>query len=399
MGRGGHRHGAAHRSGAPRGLDGVAASFADRDVLRVTAMLERLDAVDWAAVQHAFGPATDIPDALRTLADDDPGRRQRAYQHLWQTLLDEGMRNHATAAAAPFIAELVGDPRVPDRPRLISLLTCSVAGPFSVASPPILDDGAPDVHPILRDIYRAAEAAVPQCLEFVHAGDDRLCVAAVYFLAAMWRSADVIVPVLQARLARSSSGTVRAIVAFALGRLRPADSELFALHRDDPDAVVRVLAAVGLLRSGEASATESALDTILAAIDGSHDMSGLDALPCVEMGVADLGRVLCTVPPALGLRAVPALCAALRRTDGFAVLGLVEPLLRFTFGDPPQDVDDEAAPVRAPDALTPEQRQALTAMLETAALWHLGDRYVLLRAYHLPTGRRSMAALLGAPEP
>ena len=364
----------------------------------MAAMLESLDTVDWTAVRHAFDEATDTPEALRMLLDGDPERRTRAYQHLFATLLDEGLRNPATAAAAPFIVELVVDPGTPDRSRLIGMLACSVAGAFSVASPPILDDGGPDVHPILRDIYRAAEAAVPHCLELVHAEDEGLCVIAVYFLAAMWRSADAIVPVLHTRLARPASAVVRAIVAFALGRLRPAEPALSALHASDPDEAVRVIAAVGLLgRAGDLP--EVALDTLIAALAEPDGLPRLHALPCVEMGVADLGRVLCTVPSALGVRAVPMLCAALRRTAGFTVLGLVEPLLQFTFGDPQGYDADAPTPVREADALTPEQRAALAAMLETPDLWTLGDRYTLLRAYHLPTGRRSLAALLGAPEP
>jgi hypothetical protein len=38
-------------------------------------------------------------------------------------------------------------------------------------------------------------------------------------------------------------------------------------------------------------------------------------------------------------------------------------------------------------------------MLENQALWHLGDRFFLLREYDLPTTRAAMAAWLGAPEP
>ncbi|MCY1057588.1 hypothetical protein [Nannocystis sp. SCPEA4] len=359
-------------------------------------MLENLDTVDWAHVHHAYGEAADTPEFLRMLLDGDPERRQRAYRHLCVTLLEDGLRNQATAAAAPFLVELIGDPRTPDRSRLIDMLTCSVAGTFSIASPPILDDGTPDVHPILREIYRAAEAAVPYCLELVHAADDGSCVAAVYFLATMWRSADQIVPALHGRLARASSATVRAIIAFALGHLQPDEPALLALHEDDPELVVRVIAAVGLLRHpGDAPA--SAVDAIIAGLDAPDGVPGLDRLPCVELGVADLGRVLCTVPPALGARAVPALCAALRRADGFAVLGMIEPLLYFAFGDPPGHLEDAPPPARDLDAITPAQRHVLGVMLETASLWTIGDLFFLLQAYHLPTSRRSLGAFLGAP--
>ncbi|WP_434420035.1 hypothetical protein [Nannocystis pusilla] len=349
-------------------------------------MLERLDTVDWTAVHHAYGPATDTPDALRGLLADDPEQRQRAGRQLWGTLLDDSLRNYATAAAAPILVDLVVDDRTPDRAQVLDLLTCSVAGTFSVASPPILDDGGPDVHPILRDIYRAAEVAVPTCLQLVEASDERLCIAAIYFLATMWRRAEEIVPALHARLSRAPTRAVRGILAFALGHLRPADPELARLHADDPDPAVRVVAAVGLLRAGDPS--ELALGTLIAAIADPDTQPALQGLPFFELGVADLGRVLCHLPPRLGARALPTLCAALPRTEGFAILGLVEPLLHITF-----------AGEAMPDAhvLTPAQRQALTAMLEHPGLWHIGDRHFLLRDYRLPTTRTELAALLAAP--
>ncbi|PCC72064.1 hypothetical protein SAMN02745121_01273 [Nannocystis exedens] len=351
-------------------------------------MLERLDTVDWTAVHHAYGPATRTPDVLRALLDDDPEQRQQARRQLYATLLDDSLRNYATTAAAPFLVELVVDARTPDRAQVLDILTCSVAGTLSIASPPVLDDGGPDVHPILRDIYRAAEAAVPACLQLVGSSDERLCVAAIYFLATMWRRADEIVPALHARLSRSPAPVVRGILAFALGHLRPDDPALSQLHAADPDPAVRVIAAVGLLRGADGP-SEPALSTLIAALAGPDAVPGLERLPCVEMGVADLGRVLCDLPKGHVARALPTLCAALRRTDGFAVLGLVEPLLYIAFdGDTPPEAN----------TLTSAQRQALTAMLDNPSLWQLGDGHFLLRDYHLPTTRSAMAALLRAPE-
>ncbi|MFY0535768.1 hypothetical protein [Nannocystis pusilla] len=212
-------------------------------------MLERLDTIDWTAVHHAYGPATDTPDALRGLLADDPEQRQRALRQLWGTLLDDSLRNTRPPRPRRFGRARRRRPH-PDRAQVLGLLTCSVAGTFSVASPPILDDGGPDVHPILRDIYRAAEAAVPTCLQLIQSTDERLSIAAIYFLATMWRRADEIVPTLHARLSQAPAPAVRGTLAFALGRLRPDDPELSRLHADDPALAVRVIAAIGLLRAG-----------------------------------------------------------------------------------------------------------------------------------------------------
>lgn len=351
-------------------------------------MLEDLDTIDWASVQHAYGEATDTPGSLRMLLDADPARREPAYKSLCITLLEDGFRNEATPVVVPFLVELIADPTTPERARLLEMLACAVAGVFTIGSPPIVDDGATDVHPVLRDIYRAAEPAVSHSHELVlREGDDRLCIAAVYFLAAMWRSADATVPVLHERLARSADARVRAVIAFALGHLRLDDPALLNLHADDPDPAVRVLAAVALLR--RPSPPASALDTIITALADPDGVPGLDRLPCVEMGVSDLGAALCFVPPAVGAPAVPALCAALRRASDFETLTFAEPLLHFTFGG--------SAPPGDPAALTDAQRQALTAILETPSFWTVGHRDTLLRAFGLPTSRTALAAVLGPP--
>lgn len=361
-------------------------------------MLERLDAVDWSAVYHAYGPATDTPASLRMLLDADPEQRQRAYRHLFAILLDDSLRNQATAAAAPFLVELIDDPHTPDRAALLGMLACSVAGTFTVASPAILDDGGPHVHPILRDIYRAAELAVPAGLQLVEAADERLSVIAIYFLATQWRRADAIVPALRARLYQSPTAVVRAIIAFALGQLRPEDPELAALHAHDPDATVRAIAAAALLHRAGA-VPERVLDTLIAAVEARDDLAGLEQLPCIELGVTDFARALCAVPPAAGARAIPPLIAALQRTTGFATLDLVEALLHFAFGDPPPPAadEDDGAPGPAPATLMPEQRRVLTAVLAAPHLWQLGDLFFVLKAHRLPATRSALAELLAAP--
>jgi hypothetical protein len=138
---------------------------------------------------------------------------------------------------------------------------------------------------------------------------------------------------------------------------------------------------------------------------------GYDDLPCGERDLpGDIGYVLRSLPPALGLRALPALCAALGRAEDFGTMGLVEALLAFTFGEPasgllggtseddPEDMSEQTAPPTLdPAALTPEQRQALTAMATTHELWTVGNLFFVLRSYGIPTQRAELAALLGLP--
>ena len=386
-------------------------------------MLERLHTVDWNALTHAYGPADDVPELLRALAAADRQARKDAYWELYGNIFHQGTRYPATAPAVPFLLELLADPATPDRPELLLLLTHLVTGQFSVAADPTMYAGEPDdghalAHgdvedygAILRDIYRAAEAGLPLYLQLVqHADTASLRAAAAHLLACLWTRAAASVPVLRAQLARETGVPARATLAFALGRLQDIagpDPQLLALHERDPAPLVRLLAAVGLVRAAGSDAPDAAVATLIAAVHDPDAVPGYDELPCGERDLpGDIGYVLRTLPPELGRRALPALCAALRRAEDFGTMGLVEAMLAFTFGEPPpgprDDADDDVPEDMSqtpamldPATLGAEQRRVLTTMAETHELWTIGNLFFVLRSYGIPTRREELAALLG----
>lgn len=385
-------------------------------------MLERLHNVDWSALTHAYGPAADVPELILALAGSDREARKDAYWELYGNIFHQGTRYPATAPAVPFLLELLADPATPDRHELLLLLTHLVCGQFGVAADPSLYAGEPDgaalniddYGTILRDVYRAGEAGLPTYLALATDGETaHLRAAAIFMLACLWTRAAAIVPALQSCVAREPSAVTRATVAFALGRLQgtgAADPCLARLHADDPAPLVRLLAAVGLVRAGADAAPDAAVTTLVAAIQDPDSVPGYDQLPCGERDLAgDIGHVLRTVPRALGLRALPALCAALQRAEVFGTVGLVEAMLTLGFGDPPSghrfDDDEEAgledmSEMPAPEPLdatrlTAGQREVLTAMARTHELWTVGNLFHVLRSHGIPTGRAELCALLG----
>jgi hypothetical protein len=50
-------------------------------------MLDGLDDIDWAAPSHAYGPATDVPDLLRALAD--PEHWEKALSGLYGNIFHQ----------------------------------------------------------------------------------------------------------------------------------------------------------------------------------------------------------------------------------------------------------------------------------------------------------------------
>lgn len=382
-------------------------------------MLERLHNIDWSSLTHAYGSAADVPGLLRALAADDRQARKDAYWELYGNIFHQGTRYPATAPAVPFLLELLADPHTPDRHELLLLLTHLVTGQFSVAADPVMyagesdddDPGDDDEPAILRDIYRAAEAGLPLYLDLVqHADTANLRAAASFLLACLWTRAATIVPILRARLPHEPSAPARASLAFALGRLQGQgghEPALRGLHDHDPAPLVRLIAAVGLVRNAARDVPDAAVATLIAAVHDPDSVPGYDDLPCGERDLpGDIGYVLRSLPRALGQRAVPALCAALARAEDFGTMGLVEALLAFTFGEPPpatseddpEDMSEQPAQTTLdPTRLTPEQRQALTAMATTHELWTIGNLFFVLRSYGIPTQRAELAALLGLP--
>src|SRR5438128_8301814 len=75
-------------------------------------MLEGVDIVDWAALRHAYGEASDVPELLRSLLSSDAGRRHHAIYELFGNIYHQGTVYPATAAAVPFLYELLPSPKV-----------------------------------------------------------------------------------------------------------------------------------------------------------------------------------------------------------------------------------------------------------------------------------------------
>lgn len=90
-------------------------------------MFAGIDEVDWASMEHAYGPADDVPGLLQGLASADPAEREGALDGMYGAVHHQGDVYACTLACIPFLFELVADPAVPDRGGIVELLT-SIGG-------------------------------------------------------------------------------------------------------------------------------------------------------------------------------------------------------------------------------------------------------------------------------
>ena len=91
-------------------------------------MIDNLDDIDWGSLSHAHGEAADVPGLLRSLASTDPKVRQEPIYELFGNIWHQGTVYPATAAAVPFLYELLTAPDVEDKPSIAHLLACIADG-------------------------------------------------------------------------------------------------------------------------------------------------------------------------------------------------------------------------------------------------------------------------------
>ncbi|WP_030915885.1 HEAT repeat domain-containing protein [Streptomyces sp. NRRL B-24720] len=90
-------------------------------------MFAGIDEVEWASMEHAYGPADDVPGLLRGLASGDPAEREGALDGMYGAVHHQGDVYACTLACIPFLFELVADPGIQDRGSIVELLT-SIGG-------------------------------------------------------------------------------------------------------------------------------------------------------------------------------------------------------------------------------------------------------------------------------
>jgi hypothetical protein len=221
--------------------------------------LSGLESVDWDNLEHAYGPAGDVPDALRALRSAGAEERDDARDGLANSLDHQGVqRGPATLEAVPFLIGLLADGTTPERGALAQLLaeftvgdTCwflhdgfhpelqtapdhcarpqsSVVGGGAGEAPsrafPSIDEGH-DMTPGhgLAELYAAIAEGVPVYLRALDGGDEELRQAIPFLLAFLTTRAADSAPPLARLVERDPVAAVRASAALGLSHVAKRD--------------------------------------------------------------------------------------------------------------------------------------------------------------------------------
>ncbi|MFJ6430773.1 HEAT repeat domain-containing protein [Streptomyces sp. NPDC091416] len=181
-------------------------------------MFAGIDEVDWASMEHAYGPADDVPALLRGLASADPSEREAALDGMYGAVHHQGDVYACTLACIPFLFELVVDPLVPDRGGIVELLT-SIGG---------IDIDEEDIGEAEDDAEGAANYAMAAAAVSAGAGvffalmadeDPGVRVSAPLALATLHGSPARVLALLRERLPLEPDDEVRLALVEAAGRV------------------------------------------------------------------------------------------------------------------------------------------------------------------------------------
>jgi hypothetical protein len=360
-------------------------------------MLHRLDEVPWAHLEHAYGPAEDVPGLLRQLLDPDPKVRSEVLRTLYSNVFHQGTRYPASSYVIPFLIELCANPDVPKRGDLLRLWGSLITGYFSVRERPIWGDGERiynygevvrpepgdpfwgDYPAVLHRVYQESVKGHALVGKLLADDDAAVRAGAACVLACLPTLAEASVPKLVTQLAGEPSEWVRAGIAFALGELG-ASGPLRSLLNTDPSAVPRCMAACQLARINP---TEDLLQPLLQFV--SEPIEWYDQVPGAGgKSTGDAAYSITHLPAEVRRRAVPAICDRLDQARCFDTMPLVSALLAAAFTARKEPVTD----------LTDFQTQVLTRMVNTEELWSVGNLSWTFKAYGLPQDREKCAQLV-----
>lgn len=91
-------------------------------------MLEGLDDIPWATMQHVYGKEDKVPIWIRDLTSSERDIRYKALLNLENTLYHQGTLYKPTVYAIPFFLELLANPHVEDKAELLHFLATIARG-------------------------------------------------------------------------------------------------------------------------------------------------------------------------------------------------------------------------------------------------------------------------------
>ena len=378
--------------------------------------LDDIHEIDWSAVSHAYGPATDVPELLTSLARGE--NLKKVCWELWGNLFHQGTTYQASHVAVPFLWRILreGAPMLKVRLFLLTYLRGLARGypEFPERPDPELwwtwieafeaeksrgstkkTRGASTSPSASVDerlywsarSYFAVEAGLDAAIPLAESSDAPCALHAVALLSDFPRKRALVVPPL-AKIASATLSPVRGAATLGLALLGEDVMPLSTLLGDD-DRATRLYVAAALVVSG-ADVPTRAVDVLMSPLEELADVE----CPFGETLAGTVGAASSRLPKSFHARAVEALSLQHREAKAFSRLSLTTRMLGLAF---PQGVPASVT------ELDDMQRLALETIVEHGG-WTLGSGQWVnyteaLRGFGLPSTKRTLQAWLrGEPD-
>jgi HEAT repeat protein len=374
-------------------------------------MLQTIDQISWSQLEHAYGPADDVPGLLRDLASPNVDMRQKAMHNLYGTIWHQGTVYEATAYTVPFLLELLQHPVVHDKDQILILLVHLANGNSYIdvhqhlgifqqvhAEEMETSDWQAELERELswvRGAHDAVGNGIPIYVDLLSTGEPAVRSAAAYVLAG-FTSADTIVPLrLGERLATETHPLAKASLLLSLGTVANPEWGMRQLIEDqlrhESEPLIQLSAAMALTRLARDKTPLEAVKVLVGTIKDPQLVAAAYAqLPWADVHVvADVSAHL----PALGEVDAPQLISllvpALDAVDPYSALEIAATLLTLAFNTGPLPA------AAAASDLTVAQRQVLDAIAASDTAWRFNVNLAgLLRSFGLPDWRDRLQSFL-----
>jgi hypothetical protein len=238
-------------------------------------MFTGLHNIDWVGMQHAYGPARNVPELLVGLASDDAAEREIALDGMYGAVHHQGGVYDSTIACIPFLFELLADRTRPDRGPVVELLA-SIGGADHEFGDRHAHEDEDEEDTARRANHRQAHTMVrdrtEEFSELLADPDPEVRRAAAGTLAGLDRDPAHVLALLQERLSEEPDTEVRLAFVAAAGTLAVRHAEttsdaarwLAGLLADAADPGLRLAALAQLARCAPARLPDGIVPTVIA---------------------------------------------------------------------------------------------------------------------------------------
>ena len=257
------------------GLDRLSNTQTRGIILRV---LEGLDRINWASINHAYGPANDVPGLLTQLLSKKEKVRSEAMSELYGNIWHQSTVYEATAYAVPFLIELLQSSDVQSRASIAVLLGLIARGrSFHEVHNPSKKAAVARELVWVKNARDAVRKGIEPYLKLISTDDQELRLTIVHLLACFPEDASQARQPILGTLAAESQPDARAALGLALALLGELRSEAFRSSKPTDLPLERLEHLARAVTQGRVD-IENALCILLDLATNSFDPTPLDYL-------------------------------------------------------------------------------------------------------------------------